>query len=330
MPERSSVRAHALHDADARLRAVQARLDALGAMFDARIGVLEARWAALSGAACFDPFALPATDDAVVNQGPGEAQALRRRGAVASPLVPSAAARKPSSLPAPAAFGPRLGAAVTRAMENLGAASKRGSARQNAAPRSMPKPAAPQGAAHAPPPPSGAFGGVRRFMPTTPGSHGAETGAAAAVAAALADVASSLRSPLPGPQRTSPSPADTALADAQAAPSPTPTAALAAPVLLQYQLDRLSVAPTHAASRGVALPAADAPGPPTVPGGLVPMAARAPSRLLAPASPGTLDTPRTAEPLDDPSVPAAEAFDALAELNRRLIDQAWLRGVDLS
>lgn len=335
MADSRAAEAFAFLDGAARLQEVGSRLEALSTLVDRGLGALVGRLDTLPSAAGFDPFLVgvqaAAAAAAATPADAFEATARRRPAALAKgrPQPPPGAPSLASAAASGVAVGALAAGVVERALSALSIGGQAGAAAARAAAsKSAPRPRLPFGAD-----PLGALvqeamkraglgGAAGPKVPSVTELPAIAARGAAAVGRAVADLIRGVegtskpaKPPLAPPPRTGPA-----------------RGTLPAPLIIENQLGALAAAAIAATKQ--AARQRTARGDLAAPA----VAARAPSRLLAgvaAAAAAAVDAAKSAgtpAPRNSATPPTTEApreDDVVAAINRMLVDQAWLRGVDL-
>lgn len=310
------------------LREAGARLAALADLAERGLAARLGRLDALPAAANFDPFAWGLAADTAASTASGEeSRAPRRRPARAATPGPAQAARTTSPLVQAVVQGALAGLAPGQAERAAGPSSAAGRGALAASART----AVPSASTVPTGRPESVLGLVaqataraRDALPAAATQPAALPALAVQAAGGLGQLVADLLARVD----TGPGPAG----------SPTQAADAASPVQAMRELERRLGA---LAARSVASQSQRAAGD----GGraaAAPAAPRAPSRLLQGAvdpgpgparalpAPAAAGTPGAAVPAaPGPAIAASSEEDVIAAINRRLVDQAWLRGVDL-
>ncbi len=310
----------------AALQEAGARLAALAEGTARRVGERMGALDALPSSALFDPFAAGiAAGQAAVAEAPAEQAAPRRHAGRAALASPAPAGAPTSPLVQAVQRGVMAGFVqgavdqALRAMDPAANAATTGGARSSQAIASTPD--AKRGTA-------GALGAVAQAAARAKAALPAgQVGASDLPSLALQGTAGLGRLVADLIARV-----DVGSKPAAATPAaPDPSSPVAAMVQIERQIGQMAIALVGAGVRKLTEPPARA----------TTAAPRAPSRLLqdisnivaaataAPPAPGaSANTPNTGTPAA-PGTAGGSEEDVAAAINRRLVDQAWLRGVDL-
>lgn len=348
MPEATRHMAVAFASSRDRLQRIGRRVDALGMGCDTRLHALVDRLHQQPGAVTFDPFAaVPAAPAELAQESAGVAVAPRQRRALAAATAPRAGAVVPGTKTPAVIAPPQTGMRAPDAarVASPGVATAASANQAQVGPAAVPHRVAPSVLAPWLPVPSSTAAleapspSLTRKGPIGPG-HSAQFDALTALLAPGSEAAAVAHPTLPAQQILQRQLRD--LASARM-----PASAPASLRALQRSHDAAAAPVTAAATARAASqrpglpPAWPAPLPsttrdPSVPAAtlLAAPAPRAASHLLPAASaPGPTPVAGTAAATllhaasADPGAPPTE--DLLSAMNHLLIDQAWLRGVDL-